>query len=341
MKEGEPNTSHRGHPNCKLCHQTFFNNDELIRHMSREHFYCHFCGNEGSNMRIYFLDYASLRNHFRNDHFLCERDNCRHEQFTSAFDNRIDYQLHLVQVHENSQSNLSRGEARQQRTIVLDSAPLRSRSGISPNRSLRQNLPLNAAIVSTGNLATANSSRQLRAPESIREQLRSQAPLPPSEFPALHAAANGELQPPNRPLATAVQRTIQVTSMNQFPALSQSTPSQTRVVPSDTPMSRRLAAGPSGSRVAFSRTLGGGIRPPEQLNETEFPPLPEQPKAKSNKKSKNVNISSTRRNDDLTLEQLISSTLSLSNRSRLNDKKSNTKKGSTKKSSKPLKIQLN
>lgn len=335
MKEGEPKTSHRGHPDCLLCHQTFFNNDELIRHMSREHFHCHFCGNVESNMRIYFLDYPSLREHFKLRHFLCERDNCRYEQFTSAFDNRIDYQLHLVQVHESSRGNLSRGEARQQRTIVLDPAPLRSRPGASPNRFLRQNLPQNAAIVTTGNLATANSSRQMRAPEAIREQLRSQAPLPPSEFPALHGGATSMHQPVVR------QHSVQVSSASQFPTLGQSMRTRTPIPPSDTPLSRRLTAGPSSSSQTFNRALGAGMKPPDQLNEADFPPLPEQPKPKLNKKSKNANNSSSSRNEDLTLEQLISSSLTLSGRNKANVRKSNTKKGPAKKASKPLRIQLN
>lgn len=328
MKKGEPNTSHRGHPKCRLCYQTFFNNDELIRHMSREHFYCHFCGGQESNMRLYFLDYISLRAHFKDSHFLCERGNCRHEQFTSAFDSQIDYQMHMVQVHGNPSSNLSRGEARQQRTITLDSAPLRTRAN-SPNRSLRQNLPHNAALVSTGNMATANSSRQLRTPETIRQQIRSQQ-LPLSEFPALGVES---VAASSRPTP---QRVVQTSSSNQFPALSTAVP---RPIPmSDTSLSQRLTAGPSNPRATFNRTLGGGIKPVEQLNEADFPPLPEQPKKKSNKSSQ---VKAARRNEELTLDQLISSSLTLSNNvNRLKDKKAGSKRSLAKKASKPLRIQL-
>lgn len=335
MKEGEPKTSHRGHPSCVLCQNTFFNTDELIQHMSREHYHCHLCGRHDSNMRIYFLDYNSLRLHFKDKHFLCERDHCRHEQFTSAFDSRIDYQCHLVQVHGNPGSNLSRGESRQQRTITLDSVSHRA-SGASPTLDLRHNLPPNAALVSTGNVATANRSRQ-QLPESIQVQIRQQRLPSRSEFPAL-----GQ----NSTASMTQQVSAQSPSFgNNFPGFTQANPGHQNA----SSLAQRYTAGPSHSRDSFVRTLGGGHRPPEQLDEMDFPPLPEQPKVKGSKKSKPQSKSLHSRNDNnngpLTLEQLISNSLTLNSRnSKLTGKKSGSK-GSSAKSSKnikqkPIKIQI-
>ena len=37
-----------------------------------------------------FSDYNRLRDHFRDEHFLCEEGHCVNEQFTSAFRSKID-----------------------------------------------------------------------------------------------------------------------------------------------------------------------------------------------------------------------------------------------------------
>ena len=303
VQKGEPNTSHRGHPRCKLCNNIFFNLDELLQHMSREHYHCHLCGRHNSTQHIYFLDYPSLRNHFKTKHFLCERDNCRHEQFTSAFDTQVDYQLHIVQVHEIS-LNLTRGEARQHRTIVLDSASHRQVSNIQQDR-----LPSNAAIVTTGIPATANNPRR-QIPESLQAQIIQQRLPSRADFPAL-----GNTRP----------NTSSSVSQN---SLHQSTSQQSR--------NTRDGAGPS-----FVRSLGGHGRLPEQLNDTDFPPLPEQPKkGKSNKKAKSsaVKPKPPCRPEDMTLDQLISSSLTLSARNNRNSSKSNKASKSTK--HRPIKIQL-
>lgn len=346
MKVGELNTSHKGHPNCRLCHQTLFNSDELIQHMSREHFHCHLCGRHDSEMRIYFLSYENLRDHFKAQHFLCERDNCRYEQFTSAFDSMFDYQVHMVQVHGNSTSGLSRGGARQQRTITLDSAPHRARV-ISPSRSSRQNLPPNAAIVSTGTIATANSSRQQRPNERGRETIQVPQQRLPSraEFPALGQSSS---------TTTTMQQPAPVTYTSTFPSLPQENPNpeprpSTRT---SATLSQRLVAGPSSSRPSFVRTMGGGYRPPEQLNEMDFPPLPEQPKTKTKPKNRKI-IPQTEivprglqfgDGGGMSLEELINTSLSLSearnNRFKKPNSKGNTVKVNKNVKQKPIKIQL-
>lgn len=336
--KGEPKTSHRGHPNCELCRLIFFNTDELIAHMSREHFHCHLCGRHDSVNRVYFADYTELRKHFKDKHFLCEREHCRFEQFISAFDTSLDFQLHLVQVHGNPTSGLSRGEARHQRTITLDSAPHRARP-ISPSRSFRQNLPRNAAVVSTGTVATANNSRH-PLPESFQAQIIQQRLPTRAEFPAL--GQNSTSSSTNY----AEQQSLPPTYNTSYPSLAQTnSDSSSNPIPTSRPStttcttSLRIVAGPSSSRPSFVRTLGGGYQPPEQLNEMDFPPLPEHPKPKSkSKKPKAQDNASTRNtNGGLTLNQLFSSSLTMSNRnSKTNGKKANTK-GNPAKSNKNVK----
>lgn len=324
MRKGEPKTSHRGHPTCSLCHDTFFNQEDLLQHMSRQHFHCHLCGRHNSNMHIYFLDYASLRDHFKSKHFLCERENCKHEQFTSAFDTQIDYQLHVAQVHGGS--NLSRGEARQQRTITLDSAPHRA-----PVERREARLPPNAAIVSTGTPATANSTDPRRQiPESMQQQIRQQRLPARSEFPALGLTSSSG----SNPVMCSTSQVVTVSmsqNTNQFPSLPQATPNQQSRL-----LNHRIISGPSSSRGSFVRSAGGGNCAPERLDEMDFPPLPEQPKPKG-ARSKAKKSGPNARDENLTLDQLINSSLTISAR---NQNKQRSNKSTKTAKPKALKIQL-
>ena len=42
--------SHKGHPMCEFCNARFLDNDELFRHLRRDHFFCHFCDADGSQV---------------------------------------------------------------------------------------------------------------------------------------------------------------------------------------------------------------------------------------------------------------------------------------------------
>ena len=62
--------SHRGHPECRFCDQRFFDNDALLLHLRKFHFWCHFCEHDGK--QDYYDVYESLRNHFAESHYLCD-----------------------------------------------------------------------------------------------------------------------------------------------------------------------------------------------------------------------------------------------------------------------------
>ncbi|KAM9209492.1 E3 ubiquitin-protein ligase ZNF598 isoform 2-T2 [Dugong dugon] len=110
---GDPDdTSHRGHPLCKFCDERYLDNDELLKHLRRDHYFCHFCDADGA--QDYYSDYAYLREHFREKHFLCEEGRCSTEQFTHAFRTEIDLKAHRTACHSRS-----RAEARQNRQIDL------------------------------------------------------------------------------------------------------------------------------------------------------------------------------------------------------------------------------
>ncbi|XP_042294192.1 E3 ubiquitin-protein ligase ZNF598 [Sceloporus undulatus] len=110
---GDPDdTSHRGHPLCKFCDERYLDNDELLKHLRRDHYFCHFCDSDGA--QEYYSDYEYLREHFREKHFLCEEGRCSTEQFTHAFRTEIDYKAHKTTYHSKN-----RAEARQNRQIDL------------------------------------------------------------------------------------------------------------------------------------------------------------------------------------------------------------------------------
>ncbi|KAM5227334.1 E3 ubiquitin-protein ligase ZNF598 [Ctenodactylus gundi] len=123
--QGDPDdTSHRGHPLCKFCDERYLDNDELLKHLRRDHYFCHFCDADGA--QDYYSDYAYLREHFREKHFLCEEGRCSTEQFTHAFRTEIDLKAHRMACHSRS-----RAEARQNRQIDLQFSftPRHSRRG--------------------------------------------------------------------------------------------------------------------------------------------------------------------------------------------------------------------
>ena len=70
-KEGDSDEkSHRGHPECRFCDERYFDNDALLLHLRKSHFWCHFCEHDGK--QDYYDAYDSLRRHFASEHFLCD-----------------------------------------------------------------------------------------------------------------------------------------------------------------------------------------------------------------------------------------------------------------------------
>ncbi|XP_043264776.1 E3 ubiquitin-protein ligase ZNF598 [Colletes gigas] len=107
--------SHKGHPLCEFCDQRYMDNDELFRHLRRDHLYCHFCDADG--LHQYYSSYDYLRDHFRQEHFLCEEGMCSEEKFTSVFRTDIDLKAHKASVHSKQ---LSKAAAKQARTLELE-----------------------------------------------------------------------------------------------------------------------------------------------------------------------------------------------------------------------------
>lgn len=60
--------SHRGHPLCHFCDVRYVDDEDLHRHLRRDHFFCHYCDPLGLNQ--FYDSYEHLRDHFKKVSFL-------------------------------------------------------------------------------------------------------------------------------------------------------------------------------------------------------------------------------------------------------------------------------
>lgn len=102
----------KGHPECGFCRQRFYGDDELYSHCRFEHEKCHLCDrrSHGREQR-YYVNYNSLEDHFRQDHYLCSDKECLEKKFV-VFESEIDLKAHQLEVHPNDLSKDARRDAR-------------------------------------------------------------------------------------------------------------------------------------------------------------------------------------------------------------------------------------
>lgn len=126
-KYGDPDDkSHRGHPLCQFCDVRYLDDEDLHRHLRKDHYYCHFCDPMGLNM--FYDEYKHLRVHFKEAHYLCEDGGCKEEKFTSVFATEIDLQAHRLSFHRTGK------ESKDARVLSLDFS-LRPRHSNVPSGS--------------------------------------------------------------------------------------------------------------------------------------------------------------------------------------------------------------
>ena len=107
-RQGDPDDrSHKGHPQCQFCDERYFGKDELFFHLKKNHFWCHIC--EQAGKQEYYPNYEVLKGHFRKEHFLCEEGACHYEKFTTVFQSKLDFQVHVLVYWLGSCSILQKG----------------------------------------------------------------------------------------------------------------------------------------------------------------------------------------------------------------------------------------
>ncbi|KAL8770772.1 MAG: hypothetical protein Q9209_003639 [Squamulea sp. 1 TL-2023] len=102
----------KGHPECGFCRQRFYGDDELYTHCRDKHERCHLCDRRnGGRQQQYYVDYNSLEQHFRKDHYTCIDQECLEKKFV-VFDSEMDLKAHQLQAHPNGLSKDARRDAR-------------------------------------------------------------------------------------------------------------------------------------------------------------------------------------------------------------------------------------
>lgn len=163
-------TSHRGHPLCRFCDERYFDNDDLLVHLRRDHFFCHLCDKDGR--QEYYVDYNDLIRHCRVEHFVCEQGECVGEKFTNIFRSELDLQAHEMKVHRKGKSgkilpvevNYIRGResviTMQDYEDVYQTTPSRNAAGY--HQPSQQNSKLNKLVMEDGQI-------EPEAKEKLRE----------------------------------------------------------------------------------------------------------------------------------------------------------------------------
>lgn len=268
-RKGDPDDkSHRGHPLCEFCDQRYMDNDELFRHLRRDHLFCHFCDADGYHQ--YYSSYDYLREHFRVDHFLCEEGSCIDEKFTSAFRTEIDLKAHRASVHGRS---MGKAAAKQARTLELEFT-------LAPRGAGRGGRSGGAGGGGRGRPPREDEGATGPAPEEspAPPQALSRA-LRPSDFPSLNGAPLPAAAAPGVTVRAVRQQPLAVTDEN-FPALGglEAAPAPTPVGASGGPAPARTLRlsvnserGGDGLSIRVNRRERPSVAPP--LSADDFPSL--------------------------------------------------------------------
>ena len=91
----------QGHPRCEFCRSHYFDSSALFSHMQSAHETCHLC--PGRMMFRYYRNIASIQQHYRKNHIVCESCYEIEERRLSgeavAFNTYSDYSTHMTEYH--------------------------------------------------------------------------------------------------------------------------------------------------------------------------------------------------------------------------------------------------
>ncbi|GKV46400.1 hypothetical protein SLEP1_g53386 [Rubroshorea leprosula] len=96
-----------GHPLCEFCQNPFYGDNELYLHMSTEHYTCHICQRQHPGQHEYYRNYDDMEIHFRQEHFLCEDEDCLSKKFV-VFSTNSELKRHTAIEHGGRKSRSKR-----------------------------------------------------------------------------------------------------------------------------------------------------------------------------------------------------------------------------------------
>ena len=95
--DGPDASSYTAHPLCRFCDRRYFDDDDLLTHLRRDHFFCCICEKDGG--QDYYKDFVELRRHCKEAHYVCEVGTCAREPFASVFRNEMQLRAHVAREH--------------------------------------------------------------------------------------------------------------------------------------------------------------------------------------------------------------------------------------------------
>lgn len=116
MKQGDDDgpmaraVGFKGHPLCNYCNTRFYGENEQFEHMTRVHEECFICKRRNPHKHVYFEDYAALEKHFKDEHHICQNQECLDRKFV-VFSTEQELKTHVVREHGGSMTKAEKKQA--------------------------------------------------------------------------------------------------------------------------------------------------------------------------------------------------------------------------------------
>jgi hypothetical protein len=242
----------KGHPECGFCRQRFYGDDELYTHCRDKHERCHICDRrEGSRQQQYYVNYDSLEQHFRKDHFMCPDRECLEKKFV-VFDSEMDLKAHQLESHPNG---LTKDALRDARRVDMSGfgnyrAPHEGDHGRRDDRRREGGRARGRGRDPNAEAVPASSAQPLsRAELAFQRQREAQqsgasgrtfggqlsAPTPGEAFaarptPSASAPATQAVSRPSQPVLSNLTNGVSNLSLNSQPSVPQTPQDQARLL---------------------------------------------------------------------------------------------------------------
>ncbi len=116
MKQGDDDgpmaraVGFKGHPLCNYCNTRFYGENEQFEHMTRVHEECFICKRRNPHKHVYFEDYAALEKHFKDEHYICQNQECLDKKFV-VFSTEQELKTHVVREHGGTMTKAEKKQA--------------------------------------------------------------------------------------------------------------------------------------------------------------------------------------------------------------------------------------